>query len=75
MKRLLLPSRIARRRPQCFLLQGAMHALVVVAPIVPLARLGFISRAVPFEDVQTPDVSPSGAVLGFEFVGHNVGNE
>lgn len=34
--------------------------IVVVAPIVPLAPLGFISRAVAFEEIQTPDVPPSG---------------
>ena len=33
--------------------------IVVVAPIGPLAPLGFISRAVPFEDIQTPDFLPS----------------
>ena len=33
--------------------------IVVVAPITPLAPLGFISRAVPFEDIQTPDFPPS----------------
>lgn len=32
--------------------------IVVVAPIVPLASLGFISRAVPFEDIQTPEFRP-----------------
>jgi hypothetical protein len=34
--------------------------IVVVAPIGPLARLGFISRAVPVDNVQTPDFPPSG---------------
>jgi len=34
--------------------------ILVVAPIGPLARLGFISQAVPFEDVQRPDFPPSG---------------
>jgi hypothetical protein len=34
--------------------------IVVAAPIVPLARLGFISQAVPVENVQTPDFLPSG---------------
>jgi hypothetical protein len=29
--------------------------IVVVAPIVPLASLGFISRAVPFDEIQTPE--------------------
>jgi hypothetical protein len=33
--------------------------IVIVTPIVPLAALGFISRAVPFEDIQTPDFPPS----------------
>jgi hypothetical protein len=34
--------------------------IVVVAPIVPLVKLGFISQAVPAEDIQAPDFSPSG---------------
>jgi hypothetical protein len=34
--------------------------IVVVAPITPLASIAFISRAVPFEVIQTPDVPPSG---------------
>jgi hypothetical protein len=29
--------------------------IVVVAPIAPLAPLGFISRAVPFEEIQAPE--------------------
>ena len=29
--------------------------IVVVAPIAPLATLGFISRAVPFDEVQAPE--------------------
>lgn len=33
--------------------------IVVVAPIRPLAPLGFISRAVAFEEIQAPDVPPS----------------
>jgi hypothetical protein len=34
--------------------------IVVVAPIVPLVSLGFISQAVPVEEVQSPDCPPSG---------------
>jgi hypothetical protein len=34
--------------------------IVVVAPIVPLVNLGFISQAVPAEDIQAPDFPPSG---------------
>ena len=34
--------------------------IVVVAPTVPLASLGFISQAVPVENVQAPDFPPSG---------------
>ena len=30
--------------------------IVVATPITPLASLGFISRAVPFEEFQTPEV-------------------
>jgi hypothetical protein len=33
--------------------------IVIVAPIRPLASVGFISRAVPFEVIQTPDVPAS----------------
>jgi hypothetical protein len=29
--------------------------IVVIAPITPLATLGFISRAVPFDEVQAPE--------------------
>ncbi len=34
--------------------------IVVVAPIVPLVKLGFISQAVSAEDIQAPDFPPSG---------------
>jgi len=33
--------------------------IVVVAPIVPLTSLGFISQAVPVENVHTPDFPSS----------------
>jgi hypothetical protein len=29
--------------------------IVVAAPVTPLAPLGFISRAVPFEEIRTPE--------------------
>ena len=32
--------------------------IVIVAPVQPLAALGFISRAVTFEDIQTPEFPP-----------------
>jgi hypothetical protein len=34
--------------------------IVVVAPIVPLASLGFISQAFPVKEIQSPDFTPSG---------------
>jgi len=34
--------------------------IVVAAPIVPLVKLGFISQAVPADDIQAPDFPPSG---------------
>lgn len=33
--------------------------IVVVAPVRPLAPLGFVARALPLEIVRTPDVPPS----------------
>ena len=30
--------------------------IVVVAPITPLATLGFISRSVPFDEIQAPEI-------------------
>lgn len=32
--------------------------IVVVAPIAPPRPAGFLSRAIPFEDIQTPDFLP-----------------
>jgi hypothetical protein len=34
--------------------------IVLVAPIIPLVELGFISHAVLAEDIQAPDFPPSG---------------
>ena len=34
--------------------------IVVVAPVQPLAALGYISRAVPSEEIQTPEFPPIG---------------
>src|ERR1700688_2423256 len=34
--------------------------IVVVAPIVPLVSLGFISQAFPVEELQSPDFPPNG---------------
>ena len=34
--------------------------IVVVAPIVSIVNVGFISQAVPAEDIQAPDFPPSG---------------